>query len=353
MNVSTHGLHSRSAPEEQVKLSVCLPVYNFAEFLGATLDSILPQLVPGVEVLVVDGASTDRTSDVVARRAAACPQLRYILLPRRGGIDADMAACVELARGDYCWLFSGDDVMRPGALARALACVASGDDVYLCKHSICDRNMRFLHEHPVFRSDAAHTTELNDPKARAAYLEAAVTTEALFSFMSGLVINRRSWRSEPPVEEFMGSCWGHVARLLALSRRRLRVRYVGEVWLDKRGDNDSFMDKGIVHRLRIAVDGFLRLATHFFGPQSSDAAQVRRILRNEIGLPLLLFARNRSEESPELESRAELDRMVDALFGGPNPRNLVMRSVYRFVPAFAYQLLRSAVRTARKALKSG
>ena len=53
-----------------VRLSICIPVYNFGPFVGQTLDSILGQsgMGEGVEVLVVDGASTDNTEEVVGDR---------------------------------------------------------------------------------------------------------------------------------------------------------------------------------------------------------------------------------------------------------------------------------------------
>ena len=55
------------------KLSVCIPVYNFGSFLGQTLDSILLQLTNDVEVLVVDGASTDNTSQTMVQWMARYP----------------------------------------------------------------------------------------------------------------------------------------------------------------------------------------------------------------------------------------------------------------------------------------
>ena len=47
------------------RLSVCVATYNRAEYIGETLESIIPQLTDEVEIVVVDGASTDGTSTVV------------------------------------------------------------------------------------------------------------------------------------------------------------------------------------------------------------------------------------------------------------------------------------------------
>lgn len=324
---------------DTVQLSVCIPVFNFGAFLGETLDSILPQVVPGIEIVVVDGASTDDTPQVVASRMELCPQLRYVRLDKRGGIDADIALSVEHATGRFCWLFSGDDIMRPDALERALSWLSSGHDVLVCRHSNCDKMMRRLEDHPVLSVDQVTSVDLADPEQRRRYLSVAVNTEALFSFMGGLIIRREAWRSVPPVERFMGSCWGHVARLLSLGQNRLKVCYVAEIWLDKRGDNDSFLDKGLVNRLKLAVDGYLDIATYYFGANSWELGQVRRLLRNELGLRNFIKGLHVTRINPAQESRAELDRLMLLLYQERGFRFSLARGIYRNFPLSIYPIL--------------
>ena len=124
-------------------LSVCIPTYNFGRFIGATLDSIVGQLMDDVEIVVLDGASTDDTARWSGAFQARCPQLRYERLAARGGIDRDMAKSLELASSEYCWLFSSDDIMRPGALRRVRELIQSGSDLYLGKHTMCTLDMKF------------------------------------------------------------------------------------------------------------------------------------------------------------------------------------------------------------------
>ena len=95
-----------------MRLSIAIPIYNFARFVPLTLDSIVAQdRVDEVEIVVVDGASTDDTPQVMEAYCAAHPQVRYVRLPQKGGIDRDMAIAFGQTSGDYCWLFSGDDIM--------------------------------------------------------------------------------------------------------------------------------------------------------------------------------------------------------------------------------------------------
>jgi len=330
-------------PINTIELTICIPVYNCGEFINQMLDSVCGQLsstCDTIEVLVVDGASIDDTAAIVNDHAARSKQVRYVRLPRRGGIDADLAECLRLARGKYCWLFSGDDMMRDGALKSALDWLLQGHDVYLSKHSSCDLHMKMLGECPVFTTDSIRIAELSDPEQRVAYLRAAVTTEAVFSFISGIIVRRDKWFSVDDPREFMGSCWAHVARLLTVAQRRLSVCYVGEIWVDKRGDNDSFLSRGHVCRLGITVDGYQRIANHFFGRASPEAAQIRRMLGNEYPLPVWLSAKCRTYEEPEIESRRELDCLVRICYSGADVKSYLIRAAYILTPVHAFRMLR-------------
>ncbi len=53
-------------------LSICIATYNRAEYIGETLESIIPQVTDEVEIVIVDGASTDNTSSVVKHYIEVC-----------------------------------------------------------------------------------------------------------------------------------------------------------------------------------------------------------------------------------------------------------------------------------------
>jgi abequosyltransferase len=60
-----------------ISLSICIPTYNFGKFIGQTLESIIPNLTEAVEVVILDGGSTDDTADVVAQKQRNFPQIQY------------------------------------------------------------------------------------------------------------------------------------------------------------------------------------------------------------------------------------------------------------------------------------
>lgn len=322
-------------------VSVCVPVHNCGEFLGEALDSILSQASKPLEVIVYDGGSTDNTPVLMEHYAQRWPQIRYHRSPSRGGIDADLETCISLAQGKYCWLFSGDDVMRRGAMDRAAQHIESGEDVYICQHSNCDKRMNVTSYYPVLNPDAAGTADLSDLDERLNWFRSARTTEAFFSFMSGLVIRKDTWSTGELPDDFNGSCWGHVARLFGLARTGLRVHYVAERWLDRRGENDSFADKGIVNRYRIAIEGYHRIGGVYFGHDSEEAFHIRRVLRNEFRLRMFLGAKYLCGKDPERENRALLDELVGKTYCDRSLENVMKHFIYRMAPEGVYPWARA------------
>lgn len=103
-----------------VKLSICIPTLNRAKFIGATLESICAQITKDCEVVILDSASTDNTKEVVSSFANRLDQIRYFEQNVNNGFDRDCNRVVELARGDYCWVMTDDDLLKPGAIPAVL-----------------------------------------------------------------------------------------------------------------------------------------------------------------------------------------------------------------------------------------
>jgi abequosyltransferase len=340
-----------SVQVSQPTLSICIPTYNFGRFIGATLESIVQQAPDALEILVLDGGSTDDTAAVVSRHAARHRGVRYFRQEHRGGIDRDMARSVELASGDYCWLFSADDIMDAGAIAMVMSELQSREDIYLASFTLATLQMERLRRHPDLDIPEPRSFDLSNPADRTEYFRAARSTVAFFSFMGSLIVRRDKWLSLPLDEAFVGSCWAHVARIFALSRGSLRVRYLASSIILKRADNDSFMDRGAVHRLGIAVDGYNRLADTFFGSNSIEAWHIRRVLRAEYRPYALLYIRQQATETGTGELD-RLDRLVKTLYGDASLSSRLRLLAYQLIPMPLFRLGRSVLRTVRLALRS-
>lgn len=100
------------------RVTVAIPSYNGAPFIGEAIASVLAQTFTDFELLIVDDASQDETIAVI--RQFDDPRICLRQNPRRLGLVGNWNACLRQARGEYLCLFHHDDRMRPRFLERCV-----------------------------------------------------------------------------------------------------------------------------------------------------------------------------------------------------------------------------------------
>ncbi|MDR2156161.1 MAG: glycosyltransferase, partial [Clostridiales Family XIII bacterium] len=106
------------------QLSVVIPVYNVARYIGATLDSVLAQTFADIEVVAVDDGSSDGSKEILADYAARDGRVVPIFLGENGGSAHARKRGAEAASGAYILFVDGDDTLAPdacGIIARRLS----------------------------------------------------------------------------------------------------------------------------------------------------------------------------------------------------------------------------------------
>lgn len=98
------------------KVSVIVPNYNHAEFLGQRLDSIFGQTLQDFELLFLDDASTDNSLAVAARYESDSRFTSYLNDRNSGSPFHQWNRGFELAQGEYVWLAESDDFAEPELL---------------------------------------------------------------------------------------------------------------------------------------------------------------------------------------------------------------------------------------------
>lgn len=99
-----------------MKLSIAVPTFRRPEMLAECVDSLLPQLVDGVELIVIDNDPAESAKERVS--AYAHPQLRYVPEPRPGVANARNRAVSE--SGARYLAFIDDDEIADHAWVAAL-----------------------------------------------------------------------------------------------------------------------------------------------------------------------------------------------------------------------------------------
>jgi glycosyltransferase involved in cell wall biosynthesis len=186
-----------------VKLSICISTYNRGAFIGETVDSIIAQLEPDVELIVVDGASPDNTPDVMGKYLLRHPEIRYFRERENSGIDRDYDKAISYARGEYCWLMTDDDLLMPRAINTLLCVLNESHDLIVVNAETWNSDFSRMIK-------ARHLQIYQDRCYKQGDHEALfVDAFSYLSYIGGVVIKRSFWLARKR-EPYYGTLFVHL-----------------------------------------------------------------------------------------------------------------------------------------------
>jgi len=119
-------------------LSILLPVYNVEAYLAECVTSIMQQVGDdiGVQIVIVDDASSDGSWAVAARLRDQYPQwVKLIGLDVNHGVSTARNRLIAEAEGEYIWFVDSDDYLLPGAISGLRTILAEHNpDLILCDY---------------------------------------------------------------------------------------------------------------------------------------------------------------------------------------------------------------------------
>lgn len=220
-----------------VRLSICIATLNRAAFLGETLDTILSQATDEVEVVIVDGASTDNTSEVVQSAQARYGRVRYLRLEKKGGVDQDYCRAAEMAVGEYLWLFTDDDLLKPGAVAAVLQATKSAYSLIIVNAEVRGKDLAVCLQAQRVPIDKDRAYSPNTPERD----HLLADTGTYLSFIGAVVIQRAIWQQrEKP--KYFGTEFIHVGVIfqrplpgdtLMMAQPWIVIRYGNAQWVSR------------------------------------------------------------------------------------------------------------------------
>ena len=83
-----------------IKLSICIATLNRGPFYEN-----IRKYNSFIEIIVIDGASTDNTEEIVKKLKTKCNNISYFKLKQKGGVDKDFNIAINKAKGEFCWFF--------------------------------------------------------------------------------------------------------------------------------------------------------------------------------------------------------------------------------------------------------
>jgi glycosyltransferase involved in cell wall biosynthesis len=135
-------------------LSVVLPNYNHAKFIGRALSALLSQKLAPDEIIVIDDGSTDDSISIISEFAATSSSISILLNPHNLGVIPTLQRGLQAARGKYVYFAAADDWVLPGFFELAVRRLDADDDVGIfCGEAILvdARSMRPFAVRPAVR----------------------------------------------------------------------------------------------------------------------------------------------------------------------------------------------------------
>jgi glycosyltransferase involved in cell wall biosynthesis len=117
-------MHASSNLLTMSKITVIIPSFNCERYIRQTLDSVLAQTHPDLEVLVIDDGSTDGTPAIIESYGEPV----RLVLRKNGGVCRARNAGITMARGDFICLLDHDDYWYPDKLARQVQALCERPD---------------------------------------------------------------------------------------------------------------------------------------------------------------------------------------------------------------------------------
>jgi glycosyltransferase involved in cell wall biosynthesis len=234
---------AQTAAQHPCRLSICITTRNRCAALLETLESALAQMPEGVEVVVVDGVSTDDTPTAMGALAARDARVRYFRETVNGGIDRDYDKAVGYARGVYCWMMADDDLFLPGAIDRVLQALTGEPSLVVVDAEVRDETLTRL-----LQPCRLHLER--DIRYGPAQTEALFTATAdHLSFIGATVVRRSLWLSRER-EAYYGSYFIHLGVIfqqplpgdaVVLARPGIAIRYGVASWSPRAFEISGFL----------------------------------------------------------------------------------------------------------------
>lgn len=188
---------------DKPKLSICIATKNRGNLISQTLDSIICQIEDEVEVVVLDGASTDNTCEILKSYSNRYPFIHYIREEENSGLDSGYDKAVVNSNGDYCWVMTDDDLLVPGAINRVLSKMKNNYDLIVVNIACFSTDLSKDLNQKLFRVNEDKVYKVGDSEN--IFVELATG----LSFIGCVVIKRSLWLSKDR-SPFFGTEFVHV-----------------------------------------------------------------------------------------------------------------------------------------------
>jgi abequosyltransferase len=235
-----------------------------------------------VEIVIVDGGSTDETLAVIESFSPRFPQICVYRSESRSGVDRDVLQCVAMASGRFCWLFSDDDLLEEGALRRVLQLIQDMPQISgaSLNYTAYDATMSYS----VRTVPAAGRNVLRRNHLFCDRTECFSLLGVHLGFISCQVVRRSLWANIAENNDLTPNCnaWIIVYMIGKMLELNPFWFYLNDVCVRYRSNNDSFTSRvGSYRRQKITHLAYADTIGSLFPRDSNTYRNVFNIVIND------------------------------------------------------------------------
>jgi len=121
--------------KEEPLVSICIPNYNYGQYLRHCLDSVIAQTYSNIEVIIQDNASTDDSYEIITEyqskylRGESGVYIDAARNKRNKGSDLNSIICSSRVEGKYLMFLSSDDAIKPTFIEKCVKVMEENQNV--------------------------------------------------------------------------------------------------------------------------------------------------------------------------------------------------------------------------------
>lgn len=120
--------------ENNIILSIIMPVFGVEKYITHCLESIIPQLTKETELIIIDDCTKDKSIKICNYKLKNINNVTMISHTKNSGISSARNTGILHSKGRYCWFIDSDDYIHEDAIKTILEQLKTEQDVYFFNH---------------------------------------------------------------------------------------------------------------------------------------------------------------------------------------------------------------------------
>lgn len=123
-------------------VSIIIPVYNTAIYLGRTIESVLAQTYENIEIILVNDGSVDRSGEICDEYAQGNPRVK-VIHQKNSGVSVARNAGIDASSGRYIQFLDSDDELKKNMTETLVENMEEQDsDIVICGYFTVGQNIK-------------------------------------------------------------------------------------------------------------------------------------------------------------------------------------------------------------------